>query len=250
MTCNRRPRCSAAGRLGSEVRPGLAFRRGRRRVRARGDGRGCWCSRSRRPARSALARARCSARRAGASERGTRAGPAAQCQRSRESPIHLRLMSTLEARTRYDAAEVEPRIVDAGSSRACSTPSPRAIRTRTTRSRSRRRTSPARCTWATRSTARSRTRSSAATACAASATKWILGTDHAGIATQKQVEKRLAEEGTSREEIGREAFVERVWEWREQYGGTIIEQFQRLGASLRLRRRALHARRGATSRRS
>ena len=42
-------------------------------------------------------------------------------------------------------------------------------------------------------------------------------------------------EGTTREEIGREAFVERVWEWREQYGGTIIEQFKRLGASLRLR---------------
>ena len=73
--------------------------------------------------------------------------------------------------------------------------------------------------------------------------KWILGTDHAGIATQKQVEKPLQAEGTSREEIGREAFVERVWQWREQYGGTIIEQFKRLGATVRLRRRALHARR-------
>ncbi|HYV15958.1 MAG TPA: valine--tRNA ligase [Conexibacter sp.] len=62
-------------------------------------------------------------------------------------------------------------------------------------------------------------------------TKWILGTDHAGIATQKQVEKRLAEEGTSRDAIGREAFEARVWEWREQYGGTIVDQFQRLGAS-------------------
>ena len=61
--------------------------------------------------------------------------------------------------------------------------------------------------------------------------EWILGTDHAGIATQKQVEKQLADEGSSREEIGREAFVARVWEWREQYGGTIIEQFKRLGAS-------------------
>ncbi len=66
-------------------------------------------------------------------------------------------------------------------------------------------------------------------------TKWILGTDHAGIATQTQVEKRLLAEGTPREELGREAFVERVWEWREEYGGTIIEQFKRLGASLRLR---------------
>src|SRR3954467_7072893 len=44
-------------------------------------------------------------------------------------------------------------------------------------------------------------------------TKWILGTDHAGIATQTQVEKLLLSEGTSREEIGREAFVQRVWEW-------------------------------------
>src|SRR5579884_1350402 len=55
--------------------------------------------------------------------------------------------------------------------------------------------------------------------------KWILGTDHAGIATQTQVER------ASREQLGREAFVERVWEWRAQYGGTIIEQLKRLGAS-------------------
>ena len=63
-------------------------------------------------------------------------------------------------------------------------------------------------------------------------TKWIFGTDHAGIATQIQVEKLLASEGISREAIGRDAFVERVWEWREQYGGPITEQFKRLGASL------------------
>ena len=63
-------------------------------------------------------------------------------------------------------------------------------------------------------------------------TKWILGTDHAGIATQKQVERALKDEGTSREELGREAFVERVWRWREQYGGTIIEQFKRLGLTV------------------
>src|SRR3954449_2971881 len=63
-------------------------------------------------------------------------------------------------------------------------------------------------------------------------TKWILGTDHAGIATQRQVEKRLIEEGTSRLELGREAFVARVWEWREEHGGQIIEQFKRLGATL------------------
>jgi valyl-tRNA synthetase len=61
--------------------------------------------------------------------------------------------------------------------------------------------------------------------------KWIFGTDHAGIATQTQVERLLKTEGTSREEIGREAFVERVWRWRDQYGSTIVEQFKRLGAS-------------------
>ena len=62
-------------------------------------------------------------------------------------------------------------------------------------------------------------------------TKWILGTDHAGIATQTQVERALVEEGTSRAELGREVFVERVWDWRERYGGAIIEQLKRLGAS-------------------
>src|SRR5215212_5435184 len=63
-------------------------------------------------------------------------------------------------------------------------------------------------------------------------TKWIAGSDHAGIATQTQVEKLLRAEGTSREEIGREAFVDRVWRWREEYGGIIFGQFQRLGLSL------------------
>ena len=63
-------------------------------------------------------------------------------------------------------------------------------------------------------------------------TKWILGTDHAGIATQTQVERAVIAEGTSREELGREAFVERVWRWRDEYGGQIIEQLKRLGASL------------------
>jgi valyl-tRNA synthetase len=61
--------------------------------------------------------------------------------------------------------------------------------------------------------------------------KWVLGTDHAGIATQAQVEKLLASEGTSRQELGREEFEKRVWQWREQYGATIIGQFKRLGAS-------------------
>src|SRR3954469_25064014 len=60
---------------------------------------------------------------------------------------------------------------------------------------------------------------------------WALGTDHAGIATQAVVERELRDEATSRHEIGRQAFVDRVWKWREQYGSTIIEQFKRLGAS-------------------
>ena len=62
--------------------------------------------------------------------------------------------------------------------------------------------------------------------------KWIFGTDHAGIATQRQVEKRLESEGTSRIQIGREEFVRRVWEWREEHGGQITEQYKRLGATL------------------
>jgi len=62
-------------------------------------------------------------------------------------------------------------------------------------------------------------------------TKWIFGTDHASIATQTQVERELISLGSSREEIGREAFVERTWSWRERYGATIVEQYKRLGAS-------------------
>jgi valyl-tRNA synthetase len=62
-------------------------------------------------------------------------------------------------------------------------------------------------------------------------TLWILGTDHAGIATQAKVEKELRAEGKSRQELGREAFVERVWAWKEEYGSQIVEQYKRLGAS-------------------
>jgi valyl-tRNA synthetase len=62
-------------------------------------------------------------------------------------------------------------------------------------------------------------------------TLWILGTDHAGIATQAVVEKELRKEGISRQELGREAFLERVWEWKEEYGSRIVEQYKRLGAS-------------------
>ena len=62
--------------------------------------------------------------------------------------------------------------------------------------------------------------------------KWIFGTDHAGIATQVKVEQALEAEGTTKEELGRDAFVERVWEWRREYGGQINQQFRSLGASL------------------
>ncbi len=60
---------------------------------------------------------------------------------------------------------------------------------------------------------------------------WVPGTDHAGIATQNVVERQLAKEGISRHDIGREAFIKKVWEWKEKSGGTIIGQLKRLGAS-------------------
>ena len=62
-------------------------------------------------------------------------------------------------------------------------------------------------------------------------TLWVPGVDHAGIATQLQVENKLREEGTSRVEIGREAFLERIWDWKEEFGGIISQQIRRLGAS-------------------
>jgi valyl-tRNA synthetase len=62
-------------------------------------------------------------------------------------------------------------------------------------------------------------------------TLWVPGSDHAGIATQLQVEKMLRNEGTSREEIGRDEFERRTWEWKHKYGGMIQNQIRRLGAS-------------------
>src|SRR5947208_9666167 len=62
-------------------------------------------------------------------------------------------------------------------------------------------------------------------------TLWLPGTDHAGIATQVVVERQLADEGIDRKEIGRDAFVGKVWEWKERYGDRIVEQFKALGAS-------------------
>jgi len=62
-------------------------------------------------------------------------------------------------------------------------------------------------------------------------TLWLPGTDHAGIATQSQVERLLRSEGMSRQEVGREKFLRRTWEWKEKYGGEITRQLRRLGAS-------------------
>ncbi len=61
---------------------------------------------------------------------------------------------------------------------------------------------------------------------------WVPGTDHAGIATQNVVERALAREGKSRHDLGREKFIERVWEWRQEYGGKILNQIRRMGASV------------------
>ena len=62
---------------------------------------------------------------------------------------------------------------------------------------------------------------------------WVPGTDHAGIATQSVVEKKLQrEEGLTRHDLGREKFLERVFEWKEAYGGKIFNQLRRLGSSL------------------
>ncbi|MHB8157485.1 MAG: valine--tRNA ligase [Desulfocucumaceae bacterium] len=60
---------------------------------------------------------------------------------------------------------------------------------------------------------------------------WLPGTDHAGIATQAKVEEQLSREGKSRQQVGREEFLKRVWEWKEQYGGRITNQLRRLGSS-------------------
>jgi valyl-tRNA synthetase len=63
-------------------------------------------------------------------------------------------------------------------------------------------------------------------------TLWLPGTDHAGIATQMMVERQLAKEGKTRRDLGREGFIERVWEWKKLYGGAILDQMKRLGASV------------------
>lgn len=63
-------------------------------------------------------------------------------------------------------------------------------------------------------------------------TLWMPGTDHAGIATQNKVERKLADEGLTKEDLGREEFIRQVWEWKEQYGNVITTQLRKIGASL------------------
>ena len=63
-------------------------------------------------------------------------------------------------------------------------------------------------------------------------TLWLPGTDHAGIATQMMVERQLVKEGKRRQQLGREKFIERVWEWKREYGGAILDQMKRLGDSV------------------
>jgi len=63
-------------------------------------------------------------------------------------------------------------------------------------------------------------------------TLWLPGTDHAGIATQNVVEKLLRKEGKTRFDLGKEKFIERVWEWKKKYGSIILEQFKKMGASM------------------
>ena len=60
---------------------------------------------------------------------------------------------------------------------------------------------------------------------------WLPGTDHAGIATQNVVERELRKQNITRQQLGREKFIERVWQWKNQYGSRIVEQMKRLGDS-------------------
>ena len=81
-------------------------------------------------------------------------------------------------------------------------------------------------------------------------TRWVLGTDHAGIATQTKVDKALAGKGISRLEIGREAFVEACYDWYKEYGATIVNQIKGMGCSCDYERRALHHGAGLRARRA
>ena len=97
----------------------------------------------------------------------------------------------------------------------------------------RRRTSPARCTWATRSSTRCMDALIRYHRMRGYDTLWQMGTDHAGIATEMVVARNLAREGKgeTRDALGRDGFIEKVWEWKQQSGDTIERQMRRLGTS-------------------
>src|SRR2546422_8493539 len=68
--------------------------------------------------------------------------------------------------------------------------------------------------------------------CSSDLTLWLPGMDHAGISTQLMVTRQLKKEGLSRHDLGREKFIERVWQWKQEYGGQILNQIRREGASV------------------
>ena len=106
-------------------------------------------------------------------------------------------------------------------------------------------TSPASCIWDTLWTPPCRTFSPASSGCRGYEALWSPGTDHAGIATQIKVEENLRkEEGLTRHDLGREKFLERVWEWKEKYGNRIVQQQMKMGASCDWDRNLLHHGRG------
>ncbi len=150
------------------------------------------------------------------------------------TPTLTPFMSELQDRTRYDPSEVEPRIAEAWLRSGIFHPEP----TGTPQENYSIAIPPPNVTGVLHlghalngSIQDTLVRHARMTGPPTRSTKWILGTDHAGIATQTLVERRLVEEGSARTQIGRKRFVERVWEWREQYGGTMISQLKRLGAS-------------------
>ena len=131
----------------------------------------------------------------------------------------------------FDPAAIEARwYAPLGRPPGCSAPSGRTPRP--SPSSTRRPTSPAACTSATRSTTRCRTWSSATSGCAGKDALWVVGTDHAGIATQMVVERQMQERQDKRTNYTREEFVGKVWEWKEESGGTITRQLRRLGCSM------------------
>ena len=129
----------------------------------------------------------------------------------------------------FSPADIEPRIYAHWEAADISR---RAGRGPPIRSSYRRRMSPARCTWGMRSQDTIMDALIRFHRMRGFDTLWQPGTDHAGIATQMVVERQLNAEGQSRIELGREAFVERVWQWKETSGGIIAKQMRRLGASV------------------